>query len=99
MDLIDILDPEDYRLVQWRINNLPDRSFPPDEYVYSRIKDDLRYIEMPEDEKKTFMAKVKTFRESQTIDFNDKDSNLILELVTDTLRDINREFDNAFDCE
>lgn len=99
MDLQDILDPEDYKAVQWRINNLPDRSFSPDEYVYSRIKDDLRYIEMPEDEKETFMSKVKTFKESQTIDFNDKDSNLILELVTDALRDINREFDNAFDCE
>jgi hypothetical protein len=82
--------------VQWRINNLPDRSFSPDEYVYSRIKEDFRYIEMPEDEKETFMSKVKALIESQTIDFNDKDNNLILELVTDVLREVNREFEDAF---
>lgn len=99
MDLKDILDPEDYRLVQWRINNLPDRSFSPDEYVYFRIKDDLRYIEMTDGEKETFISKVKALMESQTIDFNDKDSNLVLELVTDVLKEINQEFDNAFDCE
>lgn len=96
MDLKDILDPEDYKAVQWRINNLPDRSFSPDEYVYSRIKDDLRYIEMPEDEKETFMSKVKIFRESQTIDFEDKDSNMILAVVTDVLKEINQEFEDAF---
>lgn len=96
MDLKDILDPEDYKAVQWRINNLPDRSFSPDEYVYSRIKDDLRYIEMPEDEKETFMSKVKIFRESQTIDFEDKDSNMILAVVTDALKEINQEFEDAF---
>ena len=96
MDLRDILDPEDYKAVQWRINNLPDRSFSPDEYVYSRIKDDLRYIEMPEDEKETFMSKVKALMESQTIDFEDKDSNMILAVVTDVLKEINQEFEDAF---
>lgn len=96
MDLRDILDPEDYKAVQWRINNLPDRSFSPDEYVYSRIKDDLRYIEMPEDEKETFMSKVKALMESQTIDFEDKDSNMILAVVTDALKEINQEFEDAF---
>lgn len=95
MDLKDILDPEDYKAVQWRINNLPDRSFSPDEYVYSRIKDDLRYIEMPEDEKKTFMSKVKALMDSQTIDFEDKDSNMILAVVTDVLKEINQEFEDA----
>ncbi|MFV0468720.1 MAG: hypothetical protein ACK5MK_07325 [Dysgonomonas sp.] len=96
MDLKDILDPEDYKTVQWRINNLPDRSFSPDEYVYSRIKDDLRYIEMPEEEKETLMSKVKTLMESQTIDFEDKDSNMILAVVTDALKEINQEFEDAF---
>lgn len=96
MDLKDILDPEDYKAVQWRINNLPDRSFSPDEYVYSRIKNNLRYIEMPEDEKETFMSKVKALMESQTIDFEDKDSNMILAVVTDVLKEINQEFEDAF---
>jgi hypothetical protein len=99
MDLQDILDPEEYKAVQWRINNPPDRSFSTEEYVYFRIKEDLRYIEMPENEKESFLSKVKSFMESQTIDFNDKDSTLILELVTDVLRDINRELDNAFEGE
>ena len=96
MDLKDILDPEEYKAVQWRIGNFPDRSYSPEEYVYTRIKDDLRYIEMPEDEKEAFLFKVKSFMKSQIIDFEDKDSNMILEIVTDTLREINQEFNSIF---
>ncbi|MDR3059847.1 MAG: hypothetical protein LBU84_17135 [Prevotella sp.] len=97
MKLEDILDPEEYKAVQWRIENLPARSFSPEEYIYTRIKEDFRYIEMPEDKKESFLYKVKSFVESEIIDFTDEDSNMILELVTDVLREINNEFDNAFE--
>jgi hypothetical protein len=97
MNLKDILDPEEYKAVQWRIKNIPDRSFSPKEYVYSRIKEDIRYIEMSEDEKESFLSKVKIFMEEQTIDFNDKDSNMVLETITSILGDINREFNSTFD--
>jgi hypothetical protein len=97
MELRDILDPEDYKAVQWRINNLPDRSYSPDEYIYTRIKEDFRYIEMPEDKKEDFPSKVKSFIESESIDFTDDDSSMMLELVTDVLREINQEFNNAFE--
>ncbi len=99
MELKDILDPEEYRAVQWRIENFPDRLYSPEEYVYTRIKEDIRYIEMAEDEKESFLSKVKIFMESQTIDFNDKDSNVMLETVNSILGDINREFNSIFDNE
>jgi hypothetical protein len=51
---------------------------------------------MTDDEKGTFLSKVKALMESQTIDFNDKDSNMILAVVTDVLREINQEFEDAF---
>lgn len=97
MKLDDILDPEELRIMKWAKHNLPNRSFSPNEEIYNRIKRDERYSELFEFEKETIFPKIELFVESQTIDLNDNDSTLIINLVTDAMSQINQEFENMCD--